>query len=112
MGSLRRGINRTYSTMSEIGGRGISSKKSLEPTVLRLSVAANVKAICSVSSVGLAKWKHITDDVAMETGQTPGAVGVMLFKMMEDGWVERPFRGSYRLTVEGEEALEKWTTLS
>jgi len=110
MGSLRRGINRTYSTRPKIGGRDISSKKSLEPTVLRLSVAANIKAICSASSVGLAKWKHITVDVAEETGQTPGAVGVMLFKMMQDGWVERPFRGSYRLTVEGEEALEKWAT--
>ena len=80
------------------------------PPHLRLTLLQNISTICDTSTTGHARWLDIHRAVNRETGQRKLALAVMLRGLVNAGWVDRPFRGSYRVTMKGRLVLEKWMT--
>ena len=80
---------------------------TLESTGKRLAVALLVEELARASETGMAEHKNIVASLANRYDYTHGAAKRILNAVFNAGWLERPFRGCYRLTEEAYKSLEK-----
>ena len=69
---------------------------------MRLRYLQAVEEICMKWPVGFAT----PTEVEGRMGLKPKVAKVMLKRLLDMGWLERPYRGCYRLTGEGRKILK------
>jgi len=72
-------------------------------TWLRLRYLKAVEEICSKQPIGFAT----PTEVEAKMGLKPKVAKVMLKRLLDMGWLERPYRGCYRLTDEGRRIMKE-----
>ena len=72
-------------------------------TALRLKYLKTIDDICRKDPMGMA----IPMDVEAELGLKPKVAKVMMKRLLDMGWLERPYRGCYRLTDKGRKIMKE-----
>lgn len=79
----------------------------LDSTDRRLKLILIVERLAKNDPRGLASHASIVDTVMQNHEATKTASKVLLNRCYRQGWLERPFRGLYRLTVKAYETLKE-----
>ncbi len=72
-------------------------------TALRLRYLKTIDDICRKDSMGLV----VPMDVEAEMGLNPKLAKVMMKRLRDMGWLERPYRGCYRLADKGRKIMKE-----
>ena len=73
---------------------------------VRLEVVVLVHKMASDSITGLVKTIDVSNELSKLYGTKYGAAKKSLSYLAKGGWLERPFRGCYRVSSKGYQALE------
>ena len=79
----------------------------LDSTDRRLKVILVTERLSTSDLRGLASHADIIDASMTEHSLTKGSAKMLLNRCFHQGWLERPFRGCYRLTIKAYKRLEE-----
>ena len=79
----------------------------LDSTDRRLKVILIAERLAAADPRGLASHADIISASMTEHGLTKGGAKMLLNRCYHQGWLERPFRGCYRLTIKAYKRLEE-----
>ena len=79
------------------------NKVKPDVTALRLRYLKAVEEICREGSLGFAT----PAEVEARIGLRPKLAKVLLKRLFDMGWLERPYRGCYRLADKGKKILKE-----
>lgn len=81
--------------------------EELDSTDRRLKVILIVEELVQLDPRGLASHADIINIMVIRHNTTKGAAKMLLNRCYHQEWLERPFRGCYRLTSKAYERLEE-----